>query len=295
MNVRFTWIYTALLMLCLFYGQKMLEAKVLIMTHCFNRPEFIPWQYGTFKKFLKDEYEFVVFDDSPHEILETQTRTICDALGVTYIRVPQSIHDGRRWGPSQECADTIQHMLDTVGFEHPGLVLLIDSDMFLIRDFSVEKYLGNYQLASNPQGRHGATQFVTYLLPNLVFFNMNEIPDRRNIDFGMGVIDGVYTDTGGYTHLYLSQHPDVKWLHTNVAYQMSEVPTFLQPEVVESLKANPKLWHLMTVQEFDYEFYADFTFLHFRAGSNWYQMEHSKMARKTLMLSEAIEELIHSQ
>ncbi len=292
MTSYFTWIHTSLFILILFFMQKPVDAKVLIMTHCFNRPEFIAWQHATFKKFLEDEYEFVVFDDSPNEELAHQTEAVCEVLEVGYIRVPQSIHDGRRWGPSQECADTIQYMLDTVGFDYPGLVLLVDSDMFLIRDFSIEKYLGDYLLASTPQSRKGNSAEIIYLLPNLVFFKMNAIPDRRNLNFGMGWIDGIYTDTGGYTYLYLTQHPDFKWLHIDVGYQMSENPTFMQPDATAALKAKSKLWHLMTVQEFDYEFYVDYTFLHFRAGSNWYKMEESQMARKTQMLSEAMEELL---
>ena len=40
-----------------------LHAKVLIYTYAYNRPDFIEIQHKTFQKFLKDDYEFVVFDD----------------------------------------------------------------------------------------------------------------------------------------------------------------------------------------------------------------------------------------
>ena len=38
--------------------------KVLIFTFAYNHPDFIELQHQLFQKFLKDEYEFVVFDDS---------------------------------------------------------------------------------------------------------------------------------------------------------------------------------------------------------------------------------------
>jgi len=38
--------------------------KVLVLTCAFNRPDFIELQYKTFKAFLNDDYEFVVFNDA---------------------------------------------------------------------------------------------------------------------------------------------------------------------------------------------------------------------------------------
>ena len=42
-----------------------LEARdrVLMITHAYNEPEFIRMQAETFKKFMKDDYEFVVFNN----------------------------------------------------------------------------------------------------------------------------------------------------------------------------------------------------------------------------------------
>ena len=57
-------------------------SKVLIITHAYNRPEFIPLQDITFKKFLKDDYEFVVFNDArdpkiKKDIYKRFAKTIC--------------------------------------------------------------------------------------------------------------------------------------------------------------------------------------------------------------------------
>lgn len=267
------------------------NAKILVMTHCYNKPEFIVWQAQSFKKFLKDDYEFIVFNDTPNQQLCDRTENICKSLHVRTIRVPQSIHVGRG-GPSVECGDTIQYMLNTVGFDYPGIVVLIDSDMFLIRDLHIEKFLNNNHLAALPQYREGRHGTVTYLLPNLMIFNMETLPDKHTLDFNLGIIDDVATDTAGFTFFYLMSHPQLKWLQTSINYVLDKENTSLSQKVIHTFKKSPKFWELLTIQKFDYEFYNDFAFLHFRAGSNWNKMESGKLAKKTQLLTEAMEELL---
>lgn len=193
------------------------HAELLVMTHTYNQPELIYWQNATFKKFLKDDYQFVVFNDAPDAETSQETRALCDALEIQCIDVPQSIHNhlapylpGSRnpfGDPSAECADTIQYMLDTLGFDHPGIVAVFDSDMFLIREISIEKEMQEYAIGGHPQYRQGSHERITYLLPNLVFLDMRKLPDKRSLNFNVGRIDGVNVDTGGYTYYYLQQHP----------------------------------------------------------------------------------------
>ena len=54
--------------LCFFFCfvvtyQTTTKQKILIITHNYNRPDFIEIQSATFKKFLQDDYEYVVFND----------------------------------------------------------------------------------------------------------------------------------------------------------------------------------------------------------------------------------------
>lgn len=268
-----------------------LEGKVLIMTHCFNKPEFITWQYLSFKKFLKDDYEFVVFNDTPNEELFLETEEICIKLGIRSIVVPQEIHVGRD-NPSEACADTIQFMMSNYGIYSRGITVVIDSDMFLIRDLSIEKYLDDYDVATYRWKLQGKTGIVTYFLPNLMFFNMNTLPHPETIDFGLGEVDGIRVDTAGLTYFYIQNNPSLKWKVTNQAYVLKENP-LLDPEIIEHFKSYPKLWNLLTEHKFDHEFYNDFSFLHFRAGSNWNKMEEGKLQEKTLFIKEAMQELLN--
>ena len=286
--------------LCLLDYSKALFANVLVMTHSYNKPEFIKWQCETLKKLLQDEYEFVVFNDSPNEELSNKTEAICQDLNISCVRVPQMIHtlpylprNAGVSGPSAECADTIQYMLDTMGFQHPGFVVLLDSDMFLIRKLHIETMMKDYHIAASPQSRSGSKGIITYFLPNLLIFNMKTLPDKETLNFNLGMLDGVATDCGGFTHFYIASHPNLKWQEINCFLgEYSDEHSSLEFNILKELKSHKKLFHLMSHKKFDYEFYLDLSFLHFRAGSNWYKMEKHRLNEKTLLIIEAIEELI---
>jgi hypothetical protein len=67
--------------------------NVLIMTYSYNRPDFIEIQNKIFKKFLKDDYTFVVFNDASQEEMANQITETCNKLNLPCIRIPQSIHE----------------------------------------------------------------------------------------------------------------------------------------------------------------------------------------------------------
>lgn len=128
------------------------------------------WQVKTFKKFFKNEYEFVVFSDASDEKIARKIKITCDHLGVRHIRIPQTIHTKpylprpktEYQSPSYRTADAIQYSLDTLGFKHNDLVMIIDSDMFLIRDFNLREYMQGYDLAGAFQyrGNHNEIKYI---------------------------------------------------------------------------------------------------------------------------------------
>ena len=54
-----------------------IHAKILIYTFAYNRPDFIEIQYHTFKKFLKEEFELVVFNDARKEEMKQEIDSMC--------------------------------------------------------------------------------------------------------------------------------------------------------------------------------------------------------------------------
>lgn len=273
MHVFFRILFLFSLIFCL---RDNLEGKVLVMTHAFNKPAFIWWQHATLKKFLKDDYTFIVFNDAPNDNLRIKIGQMCQICKIRCINVPQKIHESSPGNPSKECAETIQYMLNTVGFHHPGIVMVLDSDMFPMRELYVEEFLQGYDVATNEQYRKGKNGPVTYFLPNLMIFNMETLPDKYSLKMDLGSIDGANVDTGGYSHYYIQAHRDLKWLKTNCFYELHPE---CAPEIKNYLQGYPKMFQLITEKKYDFEFYADYRFIHMRAGSNW--NKYRKYAEKT--------------
>ncbi len=62
----FNFKFLGIVSLCCFFLQIVAVEKVLIMTYVHSRPDFIELHDKTFKAFLKDDYEYVVFNDAPN-------------------------------------------------------------------------------------------------------------------------------------------------------------------------------------------------------------------------------------
>lgn len=280
-----------------------LEGKVLVITHSFNRPDFIEIHYKTFKKFLKDDYEYVVFNDAKDQKLCDDIVRKCAKLKIKCIRIPQHIHTSLE--ASVRTADAIQYSLEKLGFDHEGIVCIIDSDMFLIKDFSITNYLEDYQLAAAPQQRG----HVYYMWNGLMFFNMNILPDKKQLNFNCGFIDGFLTDTGGATYFYFNEHPNLNFFKHNPDLTIREedglgtcnFPVEYDPEIDFKSIGHEHImhWNGLSVEQEKFEgirylfnfhpdnieFYLDHTFLHYRSGGNWDNKSSEYHNRKTLILN----------
>ncbi len=277
----------------------LLSAKVLVMTHVFNEAEFIHWQHATLAKFLKDDYEYIVFNDAPEGQAATDINTICSSLNIRCTRVPQSIHAPPYYlprkrhfgGPSAECAETIQYMYNTRALKHNGIVVIIDADMFLTREFSVEKFLKDQEVAAQPQARQGKHSKIEYFLPNLMFFNMSKLKDKKSMNFNLGKIDGVRCDTAGHTSDYVKYHPKLKWIRTDLEYELTDqIP--VDEQVRHYFLSHPKLHLIATSKHYECEFCVQFAFLHFRAGSNWSAKSPEWIQAKKKLLFDALSEIL---
>lgn len=65
-------------LLFFFYGE--LPAKIRILTFHYNKPDFIEWQYKTFKRFLMDDFELIVFNDAARSKDEKAIQEIFERL-----------------------------------------------------------------------------------------------------------------------------------------------------------------------------------------------------------------------
>ena len=271
------------------YNSFVFSKNVLIMTHSFNRPDFIEIQDKTFKKFLKDDYTFVVFNDAPHEEVSHQIIETCHKLDLSCVRIPQAIHDApylKRWPgedyhhPVVRCANVVQFSLDTLGFDHDGIVMIIDSDMFLVKEFCVQDFLDSFNIAGVLQSR----EHIEYIWNGLVFFNMQNLPDKKTIDFNCGKIDGIGVDVGGQTYHYFKNHPEVMLKPIDNQHYQSSI---LSPEITQE-----RVHFLFSHGINNFEILLQDSFFHYRGGGNWDHQSPEYHEKKTAVLHAFIDKCL---
>lgn len=211
----------------------------------------------------------------------------CTRLGIKCIRIPYSIHIGRD-NSHEACADVVQYSLDTFGFDYPGIVAILDSDMFLIKKFSIKKYLEGYDLAGCPQSRGNGK--VEYIWNGIVFMDMRTLPNKRTMNWDCGKVDGESVDVGGQLHHYLKNNPDLRVKLFGALHSDSF------PKDTKSLKElnfnDTIIEYLIMKKTHNIEFFIDNHFLHYRGGTNWDQKSPGYHQEKSKILNDFINKII---
>ncbi len=275
--------------------------KVLIVTHAFNRPEFIRIHKRTFDRFLEDEFEYVVFNDANNQSMLKQIENTCAELDIKHVRIPQHLH--RRNSPGHRHMDGIKYSLDQMGFDFNGIFMLIDSDMFLIKPFSVSEYMEGYHVAGDREGRFNGKNGVEYISPLVVFINMNTTPNKRTISFEGGVVENNNCDVGGHMHHYFKNNPTLLkkyFTHVHIgAWKMgilckdcSNMSCSSCMELLLERKFDDNLIEFIHSCPDDIEFSLDHTFLHYRSGSNWNHKPKSYHDAKTKALDTLLNKIL---
>lgn len=264
--------------------------KILIITHSHSRPDFIEIQNRTFKAFLQDDYEFIVFNDASNHSLSSKIEQICKKLNIECIRVPQEMHTSTEGADRH--SDGIQLSLNMRGYDHNGIVVLIDSDMFLIKPLSIRKYMQNCDLLGALQERSNGKISVTYLWPGLLFMNMNTLPNKRTINLRCGKVDDVFVDTGGHLHLYFKSNSSIKIkdyqsIHPDqITGNHDEITTDFMATLQKNL--DNRIYFM--------EFYLDYHFLHYYAGgSNWPSYSEKFLQEKNQFFNNYINLIIEQE
>lgn len=328
-----------ILLICLIFCK--IDAKILIFTHAYNRPNFIEMQYKTFKKFLLDDYEFIVWSDANNESMQQQIEAMCNKYSIRCIPIPQKIHDmpylkrplsgglTEYHHPSNRNCNVVQYSLDTLGFNHDDIVVSIDSDMFLIKRFSIKTYLNGYDLAgaalwcyqqwgTHICSDHPQVEPFRYLWIGLVFLNMKTMPNKETINFNCGnLYNNIQVDAGGFTHCYLRDNKDAKlknFYRRSLEPEKNKLPFLICKTCAMKKKPAPPCIHntetlkkvgfeekaIEMVQSLkllggrgrSIEFLVNGAFLHYRGGTNYNNMPQEYHKRKTKLLTNFIESIL---
>ena len=279
--------------------------QVLILTSAYNRPDFVEMQYKTFRKFLSEDHELVVFNDANQPDLKKAIEATCFRLGIRCFNIPQKIHNQpylkREKGedfnlPAVRNANVVQYALNHLGFFHDGIVIIIDSDMFLTKPFSAKKLLKDTPIAGVPQSYQNNGIAISYLWIGLAFLDMTRLPNKESLNFNCGRIRGVPVDAGGYTYYYLQNHPEIKptyfsMLHdsnlrcSNCQQNNQSTPCTHNLEKLLELGLDNDQISLLQNGFQNFEFGLNLTFLHYRGGSNWDHRSREFHETKTRLFS----------
>jgi len=163
-------------------------------------------------------------------------------------------------------SDAINYALRKVGFSHDGTVFLLDSDIFLFKEFSAHEIMDHYDIMAISQTR----AHVFYIFPTLTFLNMDKLPNKELINVRPAIIDGHATDTGGSTYFYFKQHAQVKYLDIKHSRYFSREKQYLESigtnEIGKEFIMSPFGEHYAPEGS---EWFYNFTFMHYFSGSNW--------------------------
>ena len=263
-----------------------------ILTAVVNNPEFIEIQYHTLKRFYRGDYEFIVFNDakpfadytnSGDTTLRQQIEDKCRELQIQCVSI-QNDHHVVKDNASERTADAM-NLMTTYMIEHPDQYLVIDSDMFLIHDFSAEQYK-EYSAAIVLQTRINPTYH--YPWNGLYYFDMTKLKNTDQMRWER--VPG-YCDTGGHMNDWFLGQMDqrsipntdeIRWsnqtFHNDLFYFIKHLwsGTWNHEETPDYIKERPNLLEFLSTDprntngKFFCELY-DNAFLHYRAGGNWRQ------------------------
>lgn len=310
------------------------HAKVLIFTYAYNRPDFIALQHTTFNCFMKDDFELIVFNDAINTYNSKSIKKVCKACNLTCIDIPQEIHQRSYLHrpntgsfapfdqPSVRNSNVVQYSLDMYGFEHDDIIMLVDSDIFLVKEFSIRQFMEGYHLtgflknccSDTFTAQHRTKKpHLNHIWIGLVGINMKTAPQKEVINFNCGFLKNKKLDAGGYTNYYLMNTKGLavkpiertclrelicENCNKNQTLFCTHNSAFLlnkghSKEFIRFIQDTPILYGKNQFR--NSEFFLDFTFVHYRAGSNYNNVNDSFTKAKTKAFDTFIAHLLSSE
>jgi hypothetical protein len=202
--------------------------KIKIYTYCHNRPDFIALQYESIKRHLKDDFEYIVFnnerpggdggfDEKKIQIIYDK----CEQIGVQCIRVEldkelqylnnNKMFEGETYiNGNTACAYSFTWGWKNYISKNDCISLLIDSDMFFIKDILITDIMDGYNFSFVPSYRYVNNEYrnIAFKYPwnGLVIADIPNMPNPQEISWGDGWIDSLAVDVGGEVRYYLEKY-----------------------------------------------------------------------------------------
>jgi hypothetical protein len=196
-----------------------------IITAVVNNQIFIEIQYYTLKKYFKGEYEFIVFNDAKdfpdftngNDItIKSQIQEVCRKLKITCINIKNE-HHKKNTDADLRCADSMNYILQYQK-DNPDKYLLLDSDMFLIDYFDINKYSNNdCAIVLQSRNQHE----INYFWNGIYYFDMTKMNNLELLNWNCCQ----HCDVGGMMQEWLKTQigsipmpntDDIRWSNKTV-------------------------------------------------------------------------------
>lgn len=193
--------------------------KVSIFSFAVNDKFPIDIAYRQFKKYLKDDFEYILFNDANDPQMEININTITSSNNIKCVRVLQSIH--KIHNPSESYAETLNWAVHEYAVKNNHeIIVLMHTDLFPICDISISDIIGEYSVASTVEFRMMNGKGFNYLYPALTMVNMKLLPNPQELNFNL--LPGL--DVGGKTKEFIEKYPQaVKFLGNHQADYMMAI------------------------------------------------------------------------
>lgn len=242
--------------------------KISIFSFAVNDKFPIDIAHRYFKKYMKDNFEYIVFNDASNIQMEKNINLITSSNNISCVRVPQEIH--KIHNPSSCYATTLNWAVQEYAVKNKcDIIVLVHSDVFPICEVSILDILGENILASTMEFRMINEKGVNYLYPAFTIINMNKLNNPSELDFGLA--PGL--DVGGNTQGFIKNHAnEVKFIsHHQITYFMHTLNNEPIAKYFEKDLAICRSHGLSA------GWVAD-GFFHYMAGSQWNSGENTNFA-----------------
>jgi hypothetical protein len=264
---------------------------IKIYTFAHKRPDFIELQLQSFRNKLKNDFEFIIFNNAHFDLnrkIYDEIHSICksnnlqcfdiqnDAELVLRLQPLENVNlfndDGTYTNSVIACAYPLCWAWEKYISKIDSKICIIDSDMFFIGEVNLDDELDKYDIMYMPQSR-GRSGEVEYMWNGLIFMNLAAMPNKQSLNWWCGSCEGFSVDVGGHTFYYLREYGDkLKLFEFWIHYTGEDPECSFSPANYEKLSIGDRK-----------------IILHYRGGSNWDQKQPSYHIQKTIWLKKQLE------
>lgn len=245
--------------------------KICFFSFAVNDIFPIPIALRQFHKYMKEDFEYIIFNDAYDSQMEKNINIICEFNKITCVRVPQHIHDVQN--PSECYASTLNWALhDYASKNNYEIIVLMHCDIFPICDVTISDIINNNIVASTPEYRLINGKGINYFYPAFTIVNTKLLKDPKELDFSL--LPGL--DVGGKTKEFIEKYPE--------SYKF--IPNYQAAYFLATLNG---IGHLAEYFKADLEitreaglssgWLAGGGFYHFMAGSQWNKNDNPTFAQ----------------